>query len=424
MNSQLLREKLIQGDYDDKLIDLYVDESLLSRQKNRYVEAIDQFVHLYGEQDISIFSAPGRSEVGGNHTDHQHGKVIAAAINLDAIAVVSKSDFIKILSDDIDISRIELNDLERNTEEFGTSESLVKGVLARLQELGYNIGGFVSYMTSDVLMGAGLSSSAAFEVLVGTIISGLYNDMKIDPVLIAQVGQYAENVYFDKPCGLMDQCASAVGSLIHIDFIDIKNPKVEKINVDFSSFKHSLCIVDTKGSHANLTGDYAAIPAEMKSVAKSLDEEFLSDVDEDNFYNNIAQLRETCGDRSVLRAIHLFEENKRVDQEVAALLNNDFETFKAVVKESGDSSYKFLQNVYTHHDVQQQAVSLALAMSESIIKDAGVCRVHGGGFAGTIQAFVKDEEVPNYKKRIEQVFGEGACHVLKVRKYGAIEVIK
>ncbi len=424
MKSQLLKEKLLHGEYDEKLVDLYVDVNLLSRQKERYVQAIEEFEKLYGEQDVCIFSAPGRSEVGGNHTDHQHGQVIAAAINLDAIAVVAKCDYIKILSDDIDISRIDLNDLKRNTAEFGTSESLVKGVLSRLKELGYEIGGFVSYMTSDVLMGAGLSSSAAFEVLIGTIISGLYNEMSIDPVLIAQVGQYSENVYFDKPCGLMDQCASAVGSLIHIDFIDIKNPKVEKIDVDFASFEHSLCIVDTKGSHANLTGDYAAIPAEMKSVAESLGEEFLSDLKEEDFYKNIASLREKCGDRSVLRAIHLFEENKRVEKEVDALRNNDFEIFKAVVKESGDSSYKYLQNVYTHHDLQQQAVSLALAMSEHIIKDAGVCRVHGGGFAGTIQAFVQDERVPEYKKQIEDVFGEGACHVLKVRKYGAVEVLK
>ena len=292
-----------------------------------------------------------------------------------------------------------------------------------LKELGYNVGGFNAFITSDVLMGAGLSSSAAFETIIGTIISGLYNDMTIDPVVIAQVGQYAENVYFGKPCGLMDQCASSVGSLINIDFNDVAKPIVNKVDVDFSKFGHSLCIVDTKGSHADLTDEYAAIPMEMKKVANYFGKEFLREVDEEDFFNDIAGARKACQDRAVLRAIHLFEENKRVDQEVKALNNSDFETFKKVVKESGDSSYKFLQNVYANCDVQNQSVSIGLAMSEKIIGRNGVCRVHGGGFAGTIQAFVKDEFVTAYKTEIERVFGKGSCHVLKVRKYGGKKVI-
>ena len=379
---------------------------------------------MYGDTDVEIYSAPGRSEVGGNHTDHQHGCVLAAAVNLDAIAVVGRVDNkIKVLSDDFDIAPINLEDLEIKKAGEGTSEALIRGVCARLKELGYNVGGFNAFITSDVLMGAGLSSSAAFETIIGTIISGLYNDMTIDPVVIAQVGQYAENVYFGKPCGLMDQCASSVGSLINIDFNDVAKPIVNKVDVNFSKFGHSLCIVDTKGSHADLTDEYAAIPMEMKKVANYFGKEFLREVDEEDFFNDIAGARKACQDRAVLRAIHLFEENKRVDQEVKALNNSDFETFKKVVKESGDSSYKFLQNVYANCDVQNQSVSIGLAMSEKIIGRNGVCRVHGGGFAGTIQAFVKDEFVTAYKTEIERVFGKGSCHVLKVRKYGGKKVI-
>ena len=421
IKATILVEELNNKKYDELLNDIYVDTNLLDYQRERYVKAINKYVSLYGDTDVEIYSAPGRSEVGGNHTDHQHGCVLAAAVNLDAIAVVGRVDNkIKVLSD---IAPINLEDLEIKKAEEGTSEALIRGVCARLKELGYNVGGFNAFITSDVLMGAGLSSSAAFETIIGTIISGLYNDMTIDPVVIAQVGQYAENVYFGKPCGLMDQCASSVGSLINIDFNDVAKPIVNKVDVDFSKFGHSLCIVDTKGSHADLTDEYAAIPMEMKKVANYFGKEFLREVDEEDFFNDIAGARKACQDRAVLRAIHLFEENKRVDQEVKALNNSDFETFKKVVKESGDSSYKFLQNVYANCDVQNQSVSIGLAMSEKIIGRNGVCRVHGGGFAGTIQAFVKDEFVTAYKTEIERVFGKGSCHVLKVRKYGGKKVI-
>lgn len=424
IKATILVEELNNKKYDELLNDIYVDTNLLDYQRERYVKAINKYVSLYGDTDVEIYSAPGRSEVGGNHTDHQHGCVLAAAVNLDAIAVVGRVDNkIKVLSDDFDIAPINLEDLEIKKAEEGTSEALIRGVCARLKELGYNVGGFNAFITSDVLMGAGLSSSAAFETIIGTIISGLYNDMTIDPVVIAQVGQYAENVYFGKPCGLMDQCASSVGSLINIDFNDVAKPIVNKVDVDFSKFGHSLCIVDTKGSHADLTDEYAAIPMEMKKVANYFGKEFLREVDEEDFFNDIAGARKACQDRAVLRAIHLFEENKRVDQEVKALNNSDFETFKKVVKESGDSSYKFLQNVYANCDVQNQSVSIGLAMSEKIIGRNGVCRVHGGGFAGTIQAFVKDEFVTAYKTEIERVFGKGSCHVLKVCKYGGKKVI-
>ena len=302
-------------------------------------------------------------------------------------------------------------------------QGLIRGILARFQQLQHKIGGFVGYMTSDVLQGSGLSSSAAFEVMIGTILSGMYNDMKVDPVTIAKIGQYSENVYFGKPCGLMDQCACSVGSLIHIDFKDNENPIVEKINVDFPRFHHSLCIVDVHASHADLTEDYASIPEELKEVDHFFHQEYLRDVDEKEFYEHLTEVREAVNDRAVLRAIHVFKENKRVQQAVQSLKQEDFDTFKTIVKASGESSFKYLQNIYSNHYVGQQAVSLALALSENLLGAHGVCRVHGGGFAGTIQAFVEDDYVEAYKQGIEKYFGEGSCHILKIRKYGGMKVI-
>lgn len=411
-------------EYEQRLEDIYLDDQVTMYQNKRYIKALQKFIDLYGDQEVAIFSAPGRSEVSGNHTDHQHGRVLAAAINLDIIGIVSKNDqVIKVVSDNYDIKPITITDCQIKEEEKETSESLIRGVVARMKELGYQVGGFQGYFTSDVLIGSGLSSSAAFEVLIGTILSGLYNEMKIDAVTIGQIGQYAENMYFGKPCGLMDQCASAVGSLIYIDFKDTKAPMVEKINVDFSQFKHSLCIVDTKGSHANLTSEYAAIPMEMKNVANVFNKTCLGDVDPEEFFNNIEPVRKTCGDRAVLRAIHFFEENQRVLEGVQALEKNDFNAFKKVILLSGNSSFKYLQNVYTNTNVANQSVSIALAVSEKIIQEHGVCRVHGGGFAGTIQAFVEDDFVETYKNEIEKVLGLGTCHVLKIRKYGGIQIL-
>ncbi len=417
--------KDIQNDVYNKILnDVYVDSSLIPHQKERYIQAIEKFISLYGDKDIEVYSTPGRSEVCGNHTDHQHGEVLAAAINLDIIAIVAYHDsHIKILSDDYDIHAIEIDDLKKKEEELETSEGLIRGVCARYLELGYKIGGFEAYMTSEVLQGSGLSSSAAFEVIVGTVLSGLYNQMSIDPVTIAQVGQYSENVYFGKPCGLMDQCACSVGSLIHIDFKDNNHPIVEKVDVDFSQFEHSLCIVDVHASHADLTDDYASIPFEMKKVAEFFGKEFLRDVNEKDFYNQLPEVRKATDDRAVLRTIHLFEENKRVQKAVQALKENNFDVFKNTVKASGQSSFKYLQNIYSNHDTDNQAVSIAIALSEELLKEYGVCRVHGGGFAGTIQAFVKDEFVETYKKEIEKYFGEGSCHILKVRKYGGMKVL-
>lgn len=418
--SQLI-EEIKANQYQDLFKSIYVDENKYDSTKERYIQALEKFITLYGDQEVEIYSAPGRSEICGNHTDHQLGKVVAGAINLDIIAIVSKSEEIKIVSDEYDLKPIQINDLDKKEAEVGTSVGLVRGVTARFKELGYQIGGFKAYMTSEVLQGSGLSSSAAFEVMIGTILSGLYNEMKIDPVEIAKIGQYSENVYFEKPCGLMDQCASSVGSLIHIDFND--DTKVTKIDVDFESFDHSLCIVDVHASHADLTADYASIPAEMKSVAKYFNQEVLANVSEQEFYHELPSIRKQVGDRAVLRAMHLFAENKRVDELLKALNQGDFKTFKEIITASGNSSFKYLQNVYSNFYVDKQAVSIALALSEQLLQDKGVCRVHGGGFAGTIQAFVENDYVETYRKEMDRYFGEGSCHVLKIRKQGGIKVL-
>lgn len=426
MKASLLKEEFKTNKYDEMLKDLYEDASLVDYQKDRYANALDKFVELYGDENVSIYSAAGRSEISGNHTDHQHGCVLAGSINLDAIGVVARQDdVINVVSDSFNIKPIYLNDLDKKDEEEGTSEGLIRGVVSKLKELGYNIGGFKAFITSDVLVGAGLSSSAAFETIIGTIIDGLYNDMSIDMVTIAKVGQYAENVYFGKPCGLMDQCACAVGGLISIDFKYTEHPVVNHIDVDFSKYDHSLCIVDTKGSHADLTDAYGAIPTEMKDVAHYFGKEFLREVDEKEFFDHLADVRAAVkNDREILRAIHFFKENARVPQIVEALNNDNFDLFKKLIKESGDSSYKFLQNVYADFDYKHQAVSAGLALSEIVLGDHGVSRVHGGGFAGTIQAFVENDFVPEYKKEIEKLFGEGSCHVLKVRKLGGCKVVE
>ena len=268
-----------------------------------------------------------------------------------------------------------------------------------------------------------MSSSAAFEVAIGTIISGLYNNMEISPVFIAQASQYAENVYFGKPSGLMDQMASSVGSLVNIDFKDTKNPVIKKVDVDFAKFSHSLCIVDTKGSHADLTPEYAAVPIDMKKVAAYFGKEVLREVDEDKFYANISDIREKVGDRPVVRAMHFFFDHNTVTKEVNALEAGDFEEFKKHISASGNSSFKYLQNVYPASDVANQGLSVGLGVSERILGSKGAVRVHGGGFAGTIQAFVPNDMVSEYREEMDKLFGEGSCHVLKVRKYGGMKVL-
>jgi len=425
MTTKTLLEQIKNKELDTKLVDIYVDETLLNYQRDRYIKAIEKFETLYGAGKVNLFSAPGRSEIGGNHTDHQHGKVLAASINLDSIAVVRETtdNTIRLFSEGYGETVLSLDDVSINEAEKESTIALIRGVAAGFQEKGYQVGGFTAYVTSDVLGGAGLSSSASFEILIGTIFSGLYNEMSVSAVDLAIVGQYAENVYFGKPSGLLDQMACAVGNLVYMDFKNPTAPVVEQIHADMRKFGYSLCITDTKGSHANLTDEYAAVPKEMQLIAKHFAQEVLRDITSEMLLKEIPVLRKRYGDRCVLRALHFIYENERVVAEVEALNRGDFENFLKYVKASGDSSYKYLQNIYANKDVQTQNVSIALAVSEVTLQDKGVSRVHGGGFAGTIQAFVQNDYVKMYQEHMNSIFGEEACKVLQIRKYGGIQVV-
>lgn len=425
MTTDLLMQKIQQGELDERLQDIYVDDKLLDYQRNRYIKAIKNFEELYSAGEVELFSAPGRSEVGGNHTDHQHGKVLAASINLDSLAVVRETsdNTIRLFSEGYGETVLSLDDISLKEAEKETTIALIRGVAAGFAERGYKVGGFTAYVTSDVLGGAGLSSSAAFEILIGTIFSGLYNDMSVSAVDLAIIGQYAENVYFGKPSGLLDQMACSVGNLVYIDFANPKEPIVEKIDFDMDKEGYSLCIVDTKGSHADLTDEYAAVPTEMKQIANYFGQDVLRGISNEDIMKEIGTLREEFGDRAVLRALHFINENERVVKEVSALKQGKIDTFLKCIKESGDSSYKYLQNVYTNSDAQHQNVSIALCVSEIALGGQGATRVHGGGFAGTIQAFVPKEKVEMYKNSMDQVFGAGSCHELQIRKYGGIQVV-
>ncbi len=425
MFSSALISAVKDGQFDERFRRVYVTDELIKAQYERYIELAETFTELFGDnRDLRMFSAPGRTEVGGNHTDHNHGKVLAAGINLDAIAIASKNDdnTVRIKSKGYKMDVVDLNELFVKPEEAGKSQALVRGVCDGFVQNGYKVGGFDACTMSSVLSGSGLSSSAAFEVLVGTMLNYLFNDGKVDAVTIAKIAQYAENKFFDKPCGLMDQTACSVGSFVTIDFENPSSPVISEVKFDFASCGHSLCIVDTKGNHSDLTDDYAAIRSEMESVAGFFGKKVLREVSKDEFYKFIPEIREKLGDRPVLRAIHFYNDNERVDKEVAALRNNDFDTFKATILESGLSSYMYNQNVFSSKQPNVQPVSVALAISEKVLKGKGAWRVHGGGFAGTIQAFVPNELLDEYKREIERIFGEGSCHVLAVRPVGGAEI--
>lgn len=425
MQTDILIQSFLDGVYDERLLDVYADETRIYYQRERYINAIKKFEQCYKPGDVEIFSAPGRTEICGNHTDHQNGEVLAASVNLDTIGVVRKTDdnVIRLVSDNYDEIIIRLDDVSVEEKEKETTKALIKGVVSGFLERNYSVGGFQAYITSDVLIGAGLSSSAAFETLIGTILSGLYNCGKISATEIAIIGQYAENVYFGKPCGLMDQMASSIGNLVHIDFANPECPYVEKIDFDMEKYGYRLCITDTKGSHADLTDEYAAIPKEMKLVAKYFGKEVLRDISINDVLDNITDLRKKLGDRCVLRTLHFIHENKRVQKEVSALKAGNIRAFLDDVKASGNSSFKYLQNVYSNQDIKNQNVSLALFVSEMFLGQNGVCRVHGGGFAGTIQAFVKNGYVENYKYEMDKIFGKDSCKDLRIRKYGGIKVL-
>lgn len=406
------------------LKDIYPDAQVPA-QKERYEKAEQAFREHFGSLgEHRFFSAPGRTEICGNHTDHNNGKVFAASVDLDVIAVAELTDdnCITIKSEGFPEDKIDLSNLDVADGEKNTSAALIRGVAGGFVKNGFKIGGFRAYTTSSVMKGSGLSSSAAFEVLVGTVLSHLYNEGQISAVKIAQISQYAENVYFGKPSGLMDQMASSVGGFIAIDFKDTASPIIESIPCDFAKFGHALCIIDAKGDHADLTDEYASIPKEMKEIAQFFDCDTLRQLALPDITLNINELRARFGDRAVLRAIHFFNENERVDKLVHALKVGSFEDFLGSVKESGDSSFKYLQNIYANTDVKHQCLSIALNVAETSLHRKGACRVHGGGFAGTIQAFVPLEDLKQFKMNMEKVFGNGSCHVLTVRPIGGTEV--
>ncbi len=397
----------------------------INYQKERYKRLISLFKkHFPENKEILFFSTPGRIEIGGNHTDHNNGKVLAGAVNLDSIAAVSKNNTNKVIlySEGFKNSfQVDLNKLDKNKDEEGSTASLIRGIAYKLKNSGYTIGGFNGYMTSNVMVGSGLSSSASVEVLIGIIFNTLFNKNNISSQEITLICQYAENNYFNKPCGLMDQTTCSLGGIITIDFKDPQKPVVKKINFDFNSTGYSVLIVNTGGSHADLTHDYASVRLEMKKTAQQFGAEVMRDISLENLLTNLPMIRNQLGDRPLLRALHFIQENKRVTAEVNALENNNFSRFLKLVSESGNSSFKFLQNCYSPKDFNNQSIPLALALTETFIKKngSGACRVHGGGFAGTIQVFLPNNQVKAYKQFISPVFGENAILDLQIRSIGS-----
>ena len=394
----------------------------LNPEKKQKLDA--GFAAAFGGAPERYFSAPRSTEIGGNHTDHQRGRVLAAAVNLDTVAAVrvNGTDTIRILSQGYPLCEVDVKELTPRADEINTTPALIRGVAARFAQLGCEVRGFDAYCESTVLPGSGLSSSAAYEVLIGTIVNHLFFEGKVSQAEVAQIGQYAENVFFGKPCGLMDQTASAVGNLVTIDFFDKEHPVIQPVNFDFSACGHALCIIDTRASHADLTDEYAAIPNEIKAVCAHFGKEVLSQIDEAEFYAAIPALRTSCGDRAVLRAVHFYQDNARVPRQVAALEAGDFAAFLKLVKESGHSSYMYLQNVIPAGYKEHQDVAIALALCEHYLQGKGAYRVHGGGFAGTVQAFVPFEILEDFRVGIDSVLGEGACHVLSIRPQGGVEM--
>lgn len=427
MNTKELKQQLKNGVYAEKLAHIYACvPQETERYAKRYLEVIDGLEQTFGAaEEVRLFSAPGRTEIGGNHTDHQHGCVLAAGLNLDVIGAVrlNGENVVRIQSEGYPMDEIRLDDLEMNEAEFDKASALIRGIIRKFADMGYTVQGFDAYTKSSVLKGSGMSSSAAFEVLVGTIISGMFCDNAVDAVEIAKIGQYAENVYFGKPSGLMDQMASSVGSVVAIDFQDNNKPVVEKVEYDFTQSGYALCIIDSGADHADLTSEYAMITVEMRKVAEFFGKQYLREVNPEEFMERLPEVRRAVGnDRAVLRALHFFNDNQRAQDEVAALKNGDFEAFLDLVNKSGRSSYMYLQNVFAASMPEQQAVSLALALCDELLGDSGAFRVHGGGFAGTVQAFVPNDMLEEFKTKIEAVLGENMCHVLAIRPVGGVEL--
>jgi len=423
-----LLSSLRAGDHDKALAALYAldgAQNSLDRARDRACRVVQSLMDTFSPaENAALFSGPGRTEIGGNHTDHQHGRVLCGSVDMDMLACAAPNgkNIIRIQSEGYPALEIGLDDLSVREEEKNTSAALVRGVAARVRELGFTLAGFDACVTSTVLSGSGLSSSAAYETLVGNIFNHFCCEDKLDPVTIAKIGQYAENVYFGKPCGLMDQMGSSVGGAVFIDFNDPANPVVERVDYDFTRSGHALCIVDTASSHGDLTDDYTDITKEMGAVAAHFGRTVLRDVPLEDFHAAVPALRQKCGDRAVLRAMHFYSDDRRAVQEAGALKKGNFEAFLNMVNASGLSSSLCLQNTWSIHDPKQQAIPLALTVGEHLLDGMGAIRVHGGGFAGTIQAWVPEEYLPVFKNGIEELFGPGKCHVLHIRPVGGCMV--
>lgn len=422
MNSIELKKAISGGALKSDFALLYqnADDAVI-----RYLKACDSFVGIFGDRDgLRIFTAPGRTEVGGNHTDHQHGRVLAGSVDLDILGIVAPNNdgVVRIKSEGFRMDVIDLNELDVNQAEYGKACALIRGMCGLFKTNGHKIGGFDAYTTSNVMKGSGLSSSAAFEVFIGTVLNWLFNNGEIGAVEIAKIAQQSESVYFGKPCGLLDQSASALGGFTAIDFKDPANPIVEQVNFDLASHGYSLCVINTGGNHANLTQDYADITIECRAVSNYFGKDFLRDVEPSVFFADIAGVKAKCGDRAVLRAIHFFAEDERAELEKMALKQGNFDEFLRLINASGNSSYKYLQNTYSTSAVSEQGLSLAIALTERYLDGRGACRVHGGGFAGTIQCFIPTELLSDYKAMTEAVFGQGSCYVLKIRPVGGYEL--
>ena len=416
--------KLLESEKAKKLLGELYGKAAVAENQKRYEDLVGKFVKEFGEKDLYLFSSPGRTEISGNHTDHNHGKVLAGSINLDCVGVAAVNDtnFVNIVSETFNQSfTIDLNHLEPSDRMAGTVD-LVKGLLKGFEKSGYEVGGFDAYVTSNVISAAGVSSSASFEMLLCSMLNTFFNAGKMDTVAYAHIGKYSENHYWNKASGLLDQMACAVGGLITIDFLEPQAPVVEKIDFDFASQNHSLIIVNTGKGHADLSADYSSVPNEMKKVAQFFGKEVCAEIKEQDVIDHLAELRAYAGDRSVLRALQFFEENKRVEAEVRALKENRFGDFLDGITSSGNSSWKWLQNCYTNSNVQEQGISIALALTEMFIaeKKRGACRIHGGGFAGVIMAMLPNDLVDEYVTKIEKAMGEGSAYRMSIRPYGAI----
>lgn len=417
------REALGSGHYDRSLAYLYGEDGVFAA-RTRYLRVIDGYVATFGEpSDLRLFSAPGRTEIGGNHTDHNHGRTLAASVDMDVIAAVEATDGdIAVQSEGYPMDRVSPWELQAVEEEKGRSVSLVRGLAARFAHFGWEIGGFNAYTISSVPKGSGLSSSAAYEVLLATVLNALYNDGSISRLELAKASQYAECVYYGKPCGLLDQTASSVGGIVTMDFADPTDPAVESVAVKFDDFGLSLCVVDAHADHADLTDEYAAVTREMKAVSQQLGVQFLRETDYASLLADMPAVRASCGDRAVLRALHFFAEDARVPQQVEALRSGDVATFLKLIKESGNSSFEYLQNVYPCGATTAQALAVALAVAQSELGDEGAWRVHGGGFGGTILCFVPHTKTADFVRCMDAIFGKDSCRVLRIRPIGGAEL--